>query len=118
MPPRSSERAAQREASRDDFGRNRFPMPETAPHFDLIDRLAESLGEPKPLPPKRALDWLAWDNVGYLDDDGRRGAAASPTCARSGYARSGRPTRAASSARSWCSAPTSALAGAPARRPL
>ena len=43
--------------------------------FAVIDLLADALGEPEPLPPKRALDWLVWENVGYLVDDERRGEA-------------------------------------------
>jgi endonuclease III len=42
---------------------------------EIVKPLAESHGEPAAEPPRRALDWILWETVGYLCDDERRAQA-------------------------------------------
>jgi len=44
--------------------------PATLP--DLLDRLEEHHGPPAPPLPRRALDWILWENIAYLVPDERR----------------------------------------------
>lgn len=46
-----------------------------APLADVVEELARTHGEPEPPPPRGALEWIAWETVGYLCDDERRAAA-------------------------------------------
>lgn len=41
----------------------------------LLDRLEQHCGKPKRPLPRRALDWIWWENAGYLVSDERREAA-------------------------------------------
>jgi endonuclease-3 len=42
---------------------------------DLLDDLERRHGRPAKPPPRRALDWILWENVAYLVDDSKRAAA-------------------------------------------
>ena len=41
----------------------------------LLDRLERRHGPPDPPPPVTALEWVLWENAGYLVSDERRAAA-------------------------------------------
>ena len=41
----------------------------------LLDTLEDTYGAPNGLPPRKALDWVLWENAGYLVPDDRRAEA-------------------------------------------
>jgi endonuclease III len=45
------------------------------PLAEVVLELARTHGEPEPPPPRGALEWIAWETVGYLCDDARRAEA-------------------------------------------
>jgi len=47
-------------------------MPRLANLPAQLDRLEREFGPPATLPPRSALDWILWENAGYLVDDERR----------------------------------------------
>ena len=39
---------------------------------EVLDRLEDQHGAPRPAVPRTPLEWILWENVAYLVDDARR----------------------------------------------